>query len=585
MRRFFFAGFAVLFAVLVVCAQQSSLPQRMLTQEQQMLAFMSSYYPRVEAYVQEIGPDSRFVYAPAKDNYFLGRLVLRRGLNAGAFVREPMPDRLFDRLKTAVLPSAYIHTLVFDTTSDPRWYHFEFVRREQLGELFCTVYDVRPVSGSGAGRFLGRIWIDENSGSAVRMKGMHVGDNVHFDAWRAQIKPGFWLPGYVYIEQPLSKSRMLRAQMRLWSFQPVRTVPAVPFPYLVRVRLPKPKPAGAKTVAVSKGHQPRKQITNPALPATAAIATRTAGTQSAAVREDQQTEAASAGPDSLSSQPPPPPAPKPRPEPWVTQAETNLLARVEQAGLLDAPSSADRVLDTVVQNLEITNDLNIAPPVHCRVIATTPLETTNLAHTILISRGLVDVIPDEATLAMVLAHELAHIDLAHRLLALRQPMYRTTDDRRLWRDALTHSQADEAAADQHALELLQHSPYASKLSDAGLFLRALMDRSHNLSHLTGVHLGDSWTVHNGVRMSQLLAFAPAIDPNRSNQIAALPLGSRTELNPWTNQVQLVKMHQVPIFSAADKMPFEITPLRPSYSLEVPGAKPAVTPAARRGAGS
>ena len=41
------------------------------------------------------------------------------------------------------------------------------------------------------------------------------------------------------------------------------------------------------------------------------------------------------------------------------------------------------------------------------------LTVSNLAH-FLISRGLLDVLPDEASLAMVLSDELAHIALGHR---------------------------------------------------------------------------------------------------------------------------------------------------------------------------
>jgi hypothetical protein len=274
------------------------------------------------------------------------------------------------------------------------------------------------------------------------------------------------------------------------------------------------------------------------------------------------------------SKPNAPTQPPSRPEPWVWQAETNLLGRLEATGLLAAPGNTEKVLETVVQNLEITNSMDISPAVHCRVITTTPLETTNLAHTILVSRGLIDVLPDEASLAMVLAHELAHINLGHRLLALQHPPTRLKDQEKLWRDGLTHDPRTEAAADEFATSLLLHSPYAGHLGNAGLFLRALQLRGPHVPNLAKLHLGDSWLDRGRVRMSQLMAYAPPLDPGKITQIAALPLGSRTELNPWTNRVQLVKMHQTPVVSAADKMPFEVTPLRPSFTLTGWTGKPA-----------
>src|SRR5438105_9457079 len=70
---------------------------------------------------------------------------------------------------------------------------------------------------------------------------------------------------------------------------------------------------------------------------------------------------------------------------------------------------------TVVQNLEITNNIELPRPVRTRVMLTSPLETFSVGNTIVVSRGLVDVLPDEASLAMVLARELAHIVLGHNI--------------------------------------------------------------------------------------------------------------------------------------------------------------------------
>ena len=96
-------------------------------------------------------------------------------------------------------------------------------------------------------------------------------------------------------------------------------------------------------------------------------------------------------------------------------AEQNVLDRLEKARLIAPPGSVDKVLETVVNNLSVTNHLENLPPVHCRVMLTSTLESFSLAYTIVLSRGLIDVLPDEASLAMVLAHELAHIALGHKL--------------------------------------------------------------------------------------------------------------------------------------------------------------------------
>ena len=63
-------------------------------------------------------------------------------------------------------------------------------------------------------------------------------------------------------------------------------------------------------------------------------------------------------------------------------------------------------------------------------------------------------------------------------------------------------------------------------------------------------------------MSALLASAPELDAKRTDQIAALPLGGRIKLDPWSDQVELEKAKPVALASAREKMPFEITPFFP-----------------------
>ncbi|MGA9391109.1 MAG: hypothetical protein WBV69_11745, partial [Candidatus Sulfotelmatobacter sp.] len=138
--------------------------------------------------------------------------------------------------------------------------------------------------------------------------------------------------------------------------------------------------------------------------------------------------------------------------------------------------------------------------------------------------------------------------------------------------------ADEDAADAKALELLKNSPYKDKLGSAGLFLKALQQNAPELPHLIRPHLGDSLAGNKSIRMSVLLSSAPELDPQRTDQIAALPLGGRIKLDPWTDQVELAKAKPVPLASAREKMPFELTPFFPYLTrYSTPGSqKVAVT---------
>ena len=51
--------------------------------------------------------------------------------------------------------------------------------------------------------------------------------------------------------------------------------------------------------------------------------------------------------------------------------------------------------------------MNLERPLRSRILLTSPLESFTVGHTIVLSRGLIDVLPDEASLATMLAHELS----------------------------------------------------------------------------------------------------------------------------------------------------------------------------------
>jgi hypothetical protein len=256
---------------------------------------------------------------------------------------------------------------------------------------------------------------------------------------------------------------------------------------------------------------------------------------------------------------------------------------LQNAGLLAPEGDVDKILQTVVNNLEVTNNIELSRPVRTRVMLTCPLETFSVGNTIIVSRGLIDVLPDEASLAMVLSHELAHIVLGHNLGSKY-----AFNDRMLFSDESTyenlgfrHVPEEEAAADKKAIDLLKNSPYSRKLDTAGLFLKELSTRQAALSALLHPHLGNSLADSKGgvMRMAGLMTSAPALDANKLDQITALPLGGRVKMNAWDDHVELIKTAPVAITSARDKMPFEVTPFFPRLTRYASGGPGSPTSAA------
>jgi len=266
---------------------------------------------------------------------------------------------------------------------------------------------------------------------------------------------------------------------------------------------------------------------------------------------------------------------------WERQAEINVLDRLQQIGLIAPEGEIDKVLQTVVNNVMVTNNLDIQPEVRCRVLLTTPIESFTIGHTIVMSRGMIDVLPDEAALAMILTHELAHIVLGHHLdtkMAFNDRMF-FPDEKTFQRMDFARDRGEEEAADKKAIELLNNSPYKDKLSNAGLFLKAVQARAPELKNLIRPHLGDSLLNGDATRMSALMTKSPQFDPKKVDQIAALPLGGRVKVDPWTDQLELIKTKPAAISTVADKMPFEVTPFYPFLTRVGTGGQEKAAPAA------
>jgi hypothetical protein len=205
------------------------------------------------------------------------------------------------------------------------------------------------------------------------------------------------------------------------------------------------------------------------------------------------------------------------------------------------------------------------------VLLTTPLETFSIGQTIIISRGLLDVLPDEASLAMVLSDELSHIVLGHPTDTMFAFADRTMfpDSEIPKRLRFRRSEIEMEAAHQKALEVLTHSIYADKMATAGLFLKTLRRRAPQLPNLIRANLGNQLTTEEDlVRLGELAKKTPELKTARGEQVAALPLGSRLVVDPWTNQVRLFEGKPKSPKEGAEETHFGISPMM-AYLVRVP----------------
>jgi hypothetical protein len=251
---------------------------------------------------------------------------------------------------------------------------------------------------------------------------------------------------------------------------------------------------------------------------------------------------------------------------WVTQAENNVIDRLVEAGLvapLNQGGYEEKILGQIVINLQVPNNLAFTDQIHCRVLLTDTVETTTVGNTILISKGLLDSLPNEPAIASVLSMELAHIALGHHIdtrYAFNDRLL-FPDESSFQRIDMYHSDVDNGTAAKKAMEYLGNSMYKTQLPDAALYYEQLMDRGKVLKALNTPKLGDSLLKADGTPwMSDLEHMAPKINWDDLNQTAALPLGSWLKTDPWDDKVLMLNAKRYAPMNARDKMPFEVTPV-------------------------
>jgi hypothetical protein len=519
----------------VLTPEQNALIKKAIAAEKLTIKGIQQKSPLVQTYIQNMKGDTKLYAVPVSDQYMLQRVDFGKSFYGKSYSTGEASESSHGMFKGSLaamgllsksllpgnvryMPDGFLEMMFIDPSGfDQQHYDFVFVRKAFLGTVRCDVFDVHPKVGLGNGRFTGRIWVDDDSGNVVRFNGTYTGgdmadkaddnDYFHFDSWRQNLQPGVWLPVGVYVEETSRKDKehpvSFKAHTSIWG-------------YSLKVPTHQSDNESVKIDDVT----------------------------------DQSQNSEDVGP--LQAQ-----------REWISQAEENVLDRLTQAGLLAAPSDFDKVLEQVTNNIIIGNNIELASPVHCRVMLTTPLESIAVGNTIILSKGLVDTLPSEESLAAVLSFQLAHIVLGHHI----DTKY-AFNDRLLFPDESTferiqmhHTDVDDVEAAKKAVVLLDKSIYKDKLGNAGLYFAQLQQREKELSALNTPRLGDSMLDSTG--QPWLIAVqkrAPKLDQDKLDQIAALPLGSRLRTDAWDDKVYTLKTTAPVLLNARDKMPFEVTPV-------------------------
>ena len=536
---------------------QNALIDKAILREKDVIKTVKERAPLVETYIQNMKPDPVLLQVPESDLHFLARVDFGKIINddsykdyKGNFAAKKSKLSFFkdslgaiggisSSLRLTFHDSGFVQMILMDSNGfDRQHYTFTFIRNDFLGNIPTAVFDVQPISGKREfGRFFGRIWVETRDGNVVRFNGDFAGsiqtikEFYHFDSWRTNVQPNLWLPTSFYVEESDPKSTSSTLQFKAINYV---------WGYVLRV------PAGdAENTSL--------EVVN---------------------AQDVSNDAPDLSP--LGAQ-----------REWVQQAEDNVIERLFQAGLLDAPSDFDKTLEALANNILVYNNIQVSRPIRVRTLLTEPLESLAVGNTIILSKSLVDttsVITSDGAQQMgnlnaVLAFQLAHIILGHRL----DTKY-AFSDRLLFpstsvfeRIPMHHTDADNEEAAKKAMDLLSAKELAGGQQYFGLYLQQLQQRVKALPALNTPVIGDALIKSDKDTTFWMQAMVPKgikLDMKDLKQQAAMPLASFLRFDPWTDQV--VQMHTSfePILSSRDKMPFEVEPVYLKLSYYNPPAPPA-----------
>lgn len=520
-------------------ADQSALIDKSIQREAEVIKVLKERAPLIETYIQNMKPDPALLQVPVSDQHFLGRVEFdkiighqgyetpdhKKATGKMGFFKNSLSyvTGLSASLHLQFSEEGIVQMILIDSKDYNRQtYKFSFVRNDFLGSVGTSVFDVEPQIKNKKGRFFGRIWVERQNGNIVRFNGSFAGSDkdfkefYHFDSWRSNVQPDLWLPTSFYMEESDPKSTestlKFKAINHIWGY--VLKVPA----------------AQAENVDVE--------------------------VQGAT---DVSQDAQDVGP--LGAQ-----------RAWVQQAEDNVVERLFQAGLLDAPSDFDKILEQVAGNILAYNNIQTSRPIRCRTLLTEPLESVAIGNTIIVSKGLLDTtaVPGNnneqvSNLYAVIAFQLSHIILGHRL----DTKY-AFNDRLLFPDTsafsripMHHTDKDNEEAAKKTLELLQPKELQDAQSQFGLYLAQLAARAPALKSLNEPMIGDGLVKDakaNTFWLQGLVGKGTKLDMNDLKQQAAMPLSAFLRVDPWTDQVIQLHAPYEPLLSSRDKMPFEVTPV-------------------------
>ncbi|MGB7285196.1 MAG: hypothetical protein WBE13_23255, partial [Candidatus Acidiferrum sp.] len=346
-----------------IAPSRNEIIDRVFKREKEQDEIIASYAPIVETYIQVEKSNPLMGTLPKNDFFFLGQADFR-----GSRIKvHSMTEKTHKgSILWAFNPAGFLQMAFLDFGQfDKDHYQLTYRGREFLGEVRCYIFDIERAPKAKGPRFRGRIWVEDQDYTVVRMNGDYAPEirfsarkfedefYFHFDSWRTNVKSGEWLPSDIYAQDlrksPPTGGPRFKARTHLWGYALASHNQQEEFGRLLV--------ESQNKVNDESERQDRSPL-------------------------DQQRG-------------------------WRTLSEDNVFEVLQRVGLVAPKGDVEKVLETIVNNIMATNSFDNRIEMHCRVLMTSDLEMFSMQNTIVLSRGLIDVVPNEETLAALLAFEMA----------------------------------------------------------------------------------------------------------------------------------------------------------------------------------
>jgi hypothetical protein len=174
-----------------------------------------------------------------------------------------------------------------------------------------------------------------------------------------------------------------------------------------------------------------------------------------------------------------------------TKHNSDAIGRLEKDKLLANPGLAEQQLNGIVRQILAASNVSM-PDIECRILLTTPIEIFSINHTIVLSRGLLNILPDQEVIAVLLAHEIGDMMIGAygaRPKAFDESFFDEVGTRGFQGLGILRSPQKDAEAWKVGLTLASTAGYSKGVEHASLLFGALAVHSPQIPNLVRPRFG------------------------------------------------------------------------------------------------